>query len=97
MATFQYHQNGVNIDFPQNIFDVNADFNALALASANPPTNPGAPSCAAGESAMRENAWLDAVMAGCSDSAMSNAILVMCQEGANFAPRSGACNATGTW
>ena len=44
---------------------------------------------------MREGAWVDAVMAGCVD--LNDPILVMCQQAANYAPASGACNETGLW
>jgi hypothetical protein len=44
---------------------------------------------------MREQSWLDAVWKGCL--ILSEPILVMCQQAANYAPDTGACNATGTW
>jgi hypothetical protein len=94
-ATFEYQRHGVNIDFPQEIFDALADFTSLAIASANVPVTEGAPSCHEGEWAMREGAWFDATMEGCLN--LNNAILVMCQQAANYAPTVGACNATGTW
>ena len=95
VATFEYQTHGVRIAFPVDLFDVNADFNQLAVASASDKSTPGAPSCAAGEQGMREQSWLDATLQGCDD--LSQPILVMCQQGANYAPDSGACNATATW
>ena len=94
-ATFEYQRAGIDIDFPQEIFDVTADFTDLALEAGNLPTNPGAPSCHEGEWAMREGAWFDATMEGCLN--LSDPILVMCQQAANYAPQSGACNATASW
>ena len=44
---------------------------------------------------MRGDSWMEAAMAGCNN--LSDAILVMCQQGANYAPNAGACNTTGTW
>ncbi len=94
-ATYSYQQHGVDIVFPREIFDVTANFNDLAIASGFLPDNPGAPSCHDGEWAMREDAWLDATMEGCMG--LDQAILVMCQQAANYAPTAGACNATGSW
>lgn len=94
-ATFSYRSHGVDVTFPCDIFDVSASFTDLAIASAGVRSTPGAPSCHEGEWAMREGAWLDAVTAGCTG--LSDAILVMCQQAANYAPDSGACSATGTW
>jgi hypothetical protein len=94
-ATFSYQSHGVDVAFPCDIFDVSQPFTELATASAAVRSTPGAPSCHEGEWAMREGAWLDAVTVGCMG--LSDAILVMCQQAANYAPDAGVCNATGTW
>ncbi|MBX7100305.1 MAG: hypothetical protein K1X89_21490 [Myxococcaceae bacterium] len=95
LASYQYSKNGVCMSFPRSLFDTSASFEALAVETASLPANPGKPSCSAGESAMRTQAWLDAVMAGCSG--LDQAILVMCQQAANYAPKSGSCAPTGAW
>ncbi|GEM_PF-5229747 len=91
LATNSYRSNGVDITFPCEIFDANA----LAPVEEILPLNLGMPSCASGESAMRRDSWLDSVDQGCTQ--LSGAILVMCQQGANYAPRVGACMPTGSW
>jgi hypothetical protein len=44
---------------------------------------------------MRQQAWLDAVENGCT--MLNTEILIWCQQGANDAPKQGACAPTGTW
>ncbi len=95
LATYTYQKHGVDIAFPRELFDSTADFNKLAAESAEVPDNPGKPSCHDGEWEMRNDAWYDAVMNGCTG--LNQPILVMCQQAANFAPKSGACSGTGTW
>lgn len=94
-STHEYRNAKVDIDFPREIFDVSANFNNLAIESASLPANPGKPSCHEGEWSMREKAWMDAVLKGCTN--LNNAILVMCQQAANYAPKAGACAPTGSW
>jgi hypothetical protein len=95
LATFEYQTHGVKITFPRSLFNSGADFQSLATEAGQLPANPGAPSCQQGEGDMRQQAWLDAVMDGCSN--LNSAILVMCQQAANYAPQQGACAPTGTW
>jgi hypothetical protein len=95
LATYEYNAHGVSITFPRGIFDTSAAFTDLAVASASVKSTPGAPSCHDGEWEMRQQSWLDAVQKGCT--ALNDPILVMCQQAANYAPNTGACNATGTW
>ncbi len=95
LATFEYRAHGVKITFPRELFDTTASFDDLAIEATRVPANEGAPSCAEGEWAMRQQAWLDAVMNNCLG--LNQEILVMCQQAANYAPAQGACGRTGTW
>jgi hypothetical protein len=95
LATYEYKKTGIQITFPRGIFDTSANFTDLSTAAGSVKTTPGAPSCHDGEWDMRQQSWLDAVQNGCDD--LRNAILVLCQQAANYAPNAGACNATGTW
>lgn len=97
LATHEYQSCGVEgIEFPRELFDTSASFQDLAVASGSlPPPTAGAPSCHSGESSMRKQSWLDAVMKGCYN--LNDPILVMCQQAANYAPSTGKCNATATW
>jgi hypothetical protein len=97
LATYEYQRAGVNITFPVSLFDLNLlQLGTSAVAGASSAKSaPGLVSCAEGEIGMRAQSWLDAVMRGCL--LLSPAILLMCQEGADYAPDSGACNATATW
>ncbi len=95
LATYEYKKHGVAITFPRNIFDTTKPLVDFSIAGAIPKTTPGAPSCHEGEWEMRQQSWLDAVGNGCQ--ALNDAILVLCQEAANYAPSTGECNATGTW
>jgi hypothetical protein len=95
LATYEYAAHGAPVTFPRGIFDTSASFQDLAVASASVKSTPGAPSCHDGEWAMRQQSWLDAVQKGCT--MLNDPILVMCQQAANYAPNTGACNATGTW
>jgi hypothetical protein len=95
LATWSYNANGVDVAFPRDIFDTSANFTSVAVATGFVKSTPGAPSCHNGEWQMRDQAWLDAVGQGCMS--LTDPILVMCQQAANYAPNCGACNATGTW
>jgi hypothetical protein len=95
LATYEYAMHGVAVVFPREIFNTKAAFTDLAVASASTKSTPGAPSCHDGEWDMRQQSWLDAVSQDCTG--LRDPILVMCQQAANYAPNTGACNATGTW
>jgi hypothetical protein len=95
LATASYRNHGVDIEFPCDIFDANAGFDSTLDDVPVGEGDPSLPSCHDGEWAMRDQSWLDAVSHGCFD--LHDPILTMCQQGANYAPNSGACAATGTW
>lgn len=95
-ATASYKRHGINITFPSSgLFNARGSLLSSLVGTANLPTTPGAPSCAPGEWDMRTGAWLDAVSRGCL--LLSHAILVMCQQAVNYAPKTKKCNLTGTW
>jgi hypothetical protein len=94
VATCKYRQHGVNITFPREIFNTSASFINLAIGFAGVATQTG-PSCSAAEMDLRASSWFDAVMRGCLN--LNMPILVMCQQAANYAPKTGACKATGAW
>ena len=91
-ATHSYRSHGVDITFPCEVFDAGAALTDSAFTRIGAESGP---SCHDGEWAMRQQAWLDAVGAGCMD--LSSEILVLCQQAADYAPTTGACAATGTW
>jgi hypothetical protein len=100
IANYSYQTNGVSVTFPRSIFNIDENPAELAIQTASDQLGSqrsasGALSCAAGEIEMRAQSWIDAVMQGCV--LLSPGILIMCQQGANYAPASGACNATATW
>jgi hypothetical protein len=95
LATHEYGDCGVDITFPQSIFDTSKTLAGVAWAGAGASSTAGAPSCHDGEWQMRQQSWLDAVSKGCMN--LNDAILVMCQQAANYAPSTGKCSATGTW
>jgi hypothetical protein len=93
LAAHEYHENGVDIVFPRGIFDTKKSLVEIVTTEG---TGAGAgQSCHDGEWSMRRQAWLDAVMAGCLG--LNDAILVLCQQAANYAPTTGKCTATGSW
>jgi hypothetical protein len=94
MASCKYQKHGVNIVFPREIFDTQASFIKLAIEWAGVASK-ATPSCNDAEGEMRATAWFDAVMQGCLN--LNNPILVMCQQAAIHAPKTGACKATGAW
>lgn len=92
LSSARYQAHGVDVTFPCDIFDADG---IMEVPTDVGSADPDAPTCHDGEWDMREQAWLDAVSAGCMN--LNNAILVMCQQAANYAPEVGACRATGTW
>jgi hypothetical protein len=95
LATFEYNLNGIKITFPVDIFDTSANVVNVAVSGVERYLTVGAPSCYLGELEMRAQSWIDAVAKGCF--LLAEPILVLCQQGADYAPTTKACNATGTW
>jgi hypothetical protein len=103
LATFTYQKNGIKVDFPASIFDANAPLDPVGIALGETGDvltsvvggGLGGVSCVAAEAEMRATAWVQAVAQGCILLAVP--ILTLCQQAANFAPKVGACKATGTW
>jgi hypothetical protein len=93
-ATHVYQQHGLNISFPRELFDTSQSLGDVAIQGALGAAQAGV-SCHDAEWEMRQQAWLTAVMHGCST--LGDAITVMCQQAADYAPTTGACDATGTW
>lgn len=94
LATWAYQSNGVDVVFPEEIFDAHGGIGSIAsTAVASHAGDLG--SCAAGEATMRAEAWIDAVAAGCY--MLNMPILAMCQQAADWAPAQGKCTATGSW
>lgn len=94
LASFEYHEHGVDIAFPRDIFDTSQGLTGVVTATGAASEVAGE-SCHDGEWAMRQQAWLDAVSQGCLD--LNDAILTLCQQAADYAPTTGKCSATGTW
>lgn len=98
LATYAYNANGVDIQFPRDIFDANGSMIGAAIGGAmsgNGGSMNAGQSCHDGEWQMRNQSWLDAVSVGCMQ--LNNAILVMCQQAAEYAPKAGKCTDTGSW
>jgi hypothetical protein len=95
LASFVYQQHGLSITFPRDLFDTSQSLGEVAIQGALSGAAPAGVSCHDAEWEMRQQAWLDAVTNGCSN--LGNAITVMCQQAADYAPTTGACDATGTW
>lgn len=99
-STHSYQSTGVDITFPCEVFDPDRSPGELAetlggLASEIPRAASTDLSCHAGEWLMRDTSWLTAVLSGCLD--LSDAILTMCQQAADYANETGLCVPTGTW
>ena len=95
LATYEYQKHGVSIAFPRAIFDCSQSMMNLTAAAGSTTVTAGAPSCHDGEWDMRQQAWEDAVQAGCTS--LNEPIAVLCQQAANYAPNTGSCNMTGSW
>ena len=99
-STFSYQASGVPITFPCDIFHADRTLDEFAdtterLGAQGARAASTSVSCHAGEWLMRDTAWITAVLTGCLT--LSDAILTMCQQAADYAPSTGMCSPTGTW
>ncbi|MGD9711244.1 MAG: hypothetical protein AB7V46_04150 [Thermomicrobiales bacterium] len=92
LAQWAYSKNGVDVEFPNEIWDYTKSFISSAIQGVG---NNSGMSCDAAETEMRRQSWLDAVSRGFYD--LNDIILNLCQIGAEYPARVGACQASGRW